>query len=211
MRELRGGLAGFRIFLACLILGVMGLAAVGSVTWAIQRGLASEGQSILGGDVAISFAYRFATDEERAWMAARGDVAEVVTMRSLLRSGDGRALAEVKAVDGAYPLYGQAAVSDGTLLDALTGAEPPGLVAERVLAERLGLSPGDTVQLGGGQFTFTGVLTEEPDRASGGFAMGPRVMTSIEGLRAAGMLAPGVLFESQYRLRVPAETLIWPP
>ncbi|MFK7944185.1 MAG: ABC transporter permease, partial [Paracoccaceae bacterium] len=204
LRELRGGLAGFRIFLACLILGVMGLAAVGSVTSAIQRGLSAEGQSILGGDAQLSFAYRFATDEERAWMDARGEISEVVTMRSLLRKGREQALAEVKAVDGAYPLYGAATVAGSTLTEALGTLDGrPGLVTERVLADRLGLSPGDPVQLGGGQFTFNGVLEAEPDRASGGFAMGPRVLTSVEGLRAAGMLAPGVLFESQYRLRMP--------
>ncbi|MEM1299865.1 MAG: FtsX-like permease family protein, partial [Pseudomonadota bacterium] len=207
VRELRGGLAGFRIFLACLILGAMGLAAVGSVTAAIERGLSDEGRNILGGDAQLSFAYRFATDEEQAWMKDRGDIAEVVTMRSLLRTGEDRALAEVKAVDGAYPLYGTARLAEGKLAEALAVRNGhPGLVTEQVLADRLGLSPGDEVQLGGGTFTFAGVLTEEPDRASGGFAMGPRVLASIEGLRAAGMLAPGVLFESQYRLRLPDST-----
>ena len=207
VRELRGGLAGFWIFLACLILGVMGLTAVGSVTAAIERGLDAEGQSILGGDGQLSFTYRLANDEERAWMDALGDVSAVVTMRSLLRNGDERSLVEVKAADNAYPLYGSAQVSTGTLAEALAFRDGlPGLVTERVVADRLGLSPGDPVQLGGGQFIFTGVLEVEPDRASGGFAMGPRALTSLDGLRSAGMLAPGVLFESQYRLRLPADT-----
>lgn len=207
LRELRGGIAGFRIFLACLILGVMGLAAVGSVTSAIDRGLASEGRNILGGDAALTFAYRFATDDERAWMAARGTVSEIVTMRSMLRRGDERALAEVKGVDDNWPLYGVASGAEGTggsVTDALvTRGGLPGLMTERVLAERLGLSPGDEVALGAGTFIFRGVLAEEPDRASGGFAMGPRVLTSVEGLRQAGMLATGVLFETGYRLRLP--------
>ena len=40
-RELRGGLKGFRIFLACLALGVAAIAAVGSVRSAIEAGLDS--------------------------------------------------------------------------------------------------------------------------------------------------------------------------
>ena len=119
-RELRGGLAGFRVFLACLILGVAGIAAVGSVTAAIQRGLEAEGQTVLGGDVALRFSYRSASAEERAWMDSRGNVAEMVTMRSMLVKGEERILAEVKGVDGSYPLYGEAPVSQGTLTEALS-------------------------------------------------------------------------------------------
>ena len=37
-RELRGGLRGFRIFLACLTLGVAAIAAVGMVRAAIAGG-----------------------------------------------------------------------------------------------------------------------------------------------------------------------------
>jgi putative ABC transport system permease protein len=54
-RELRGGLRGFRIFLACLALGVAAIAAVGSVREAIQEGLSREGAAILGGDAEMSF------------------------------------------------------------------------------------------------------------------------------------------------------------
>ena len=209
LRELRGGLAGFRVFLTCLILGVAGIAAVGSITAAIDRGLAAEGQTILGGDVGLTFSYRFADDRERAWMEARGAVTEMVTLRSSLRFGDERMLAEVKGIDGTWPLYGQAAVEPGTLAEALAiRAGLPGLVTEPVVAERMGLSPGDQVRLGGGTFEFRGVLTNEPDRASGGFAMGPRVLTSVEGLRLAGMLQPGVVFRAEYRLRLPTDAVL---
>ncbi|MEM7686850.1 MAG: FtsX-like permease family protein, partial [Pseudomonadota bacterium] len=78
-----------------------------------------------------------------------------------------------------------------------------GIVTERVLAQRLDLQPGDDVKVGGGTFVFRGVIEQEPDRASGGFAMGPRVLTSVEGLREAGMLQAGVLFEAGYRLKLP--------
>ncbi len=72
-RELRGGLSGFRVFLACLILGVAAIAAVGSAREAIQSGLSREGATLLGGDAEIELTYRFATEDERAWMAAQRD------------------------------------------------------------------------------------------------------------------------------------------
>ncbi|MGR3473671.1 MAG: hypothetical protein ACU0CJ_05085, partial [Sulfitobacter sp.] len=49
-REMRGGLRGFRLLLACLALGVAALAAVGSVRAAIEAGLEAEGAALLGGD-----------------------------------------------------------------------------------------------------------------------------------------------------------------
>ncbi len=213
LRELRGGLAGFRVFLLCLVLGVGGIAAVGSLTASIEGGLADEGRAILGGDVAIAFTYRTATPDERAWMQAQGDVAETITMRSLLAHGDERALAEVKAVDPAYPLFGTVELADrpaggggGGLRDALAIRDGlPGLVAERALADRLGLRPGDRVQLGGAPFAFRGVLAREPDRASATLMLGPRVMVSTDGLRQAGLMAPGVAYDTLYALRLPAD------
>ncbi|MEM7496988.1 MAG: FtsX-like permease family protein [Pseudomonadota bacterium] len=210
LRELRGGLAGFRIFLLCLALGVAGIAAVGSITAAIQAGLAAEGRSILGGDVSITLTYRRATDEERAWMAAAGDLSEVVDLRSMVgTTGDDaeRALAQVKGIDGAYPLYGEARVAGEPDLDAAIAERDGrwGLVAESVLVDRLGLEPGDEVRLGTGIFEYRARLTEEPDGAAGGMALGPRVIVATEGLEGAGLLGPGTLYESLYRLRVGPE------
>ena len=140
-------------------------------------------------------------------MESRGEVVEMVSMRSLLRKGDERALAEVKGISPGYPLYGEAKTDQpGSLTDLLAPVNGVhGLVTERVIAERLALEPGDEVKVGGGTFIFRGVLTQEPDRASGGFAMGPRVLTSVEGLREAGMLQPGVLFQAGYRLKLPED------
>ncbi|MEM8842870.1 MAG: drug:proton antiporter, partial [Pseudomonadota bacterium] len=84
LRDLRGGLAGFRVFLVCLVLGVAGIAAVGSIAEAISRGLASEGREILGGDASVELTYRFATPEERAWLDARGEVSEIADLRSMI-------------------------------------------------------------------------------------------------------------------------------
>ena len=72
-RELRSGLGGFRILIACLALGVAAIAAVGTVRSGIQAGLVSEGAALLGGDAEAEFTYRFATEVERTWMEDRAD------------------------------------------------------------------------------------------------------------------------------------------
>ena len=48
-RELRGGLHGFRTFLASLVLGIGAIAAVGSLTESLLDGLRGDGRVLLGG------------------------------------------------------------------------------------------------------------------------------------------------------------------
>src|SRR5947199_4867240 len=89
LRELRGGLHGFRIFLACIALGVMAIAGVGSFSRSLTEGLAREGRVILGGDLAFSLIHREADANERAFLDARGKVSAVATLRAMARVPDG--------------------------------------------------------------------------------------------------------------------------
>ncbi|HSF94862.1 MAG TPA: FtsX-like permease family protein [Thermohalobaculum sp.] len=206
LRELRGGLSGFRVFLLCLALGVGGVAAVGSVVSAIEHGLAAQGREILGGDVAVEFSYRFATAPERAWLDRQGRVSEVTDLRSMLDAGGDaadRALVQVKGVDAAYPLYGAARLEGGGDLQSALALRDGvyGLVADPVVIARLGIAPGARVTLGGGSFELRGALAAEPDQASARFLMGPRVIVQTDGLLAAGLLGEGTLFSTAYRVR----------
>lgn len=208
-RELRGGLRGFRIFLACLALGVAAIAAVGTVRASIQAGLEAEGASLLGGDAVVRFTYRFANDDERAWMndiATR--VSETTDFRSMLvvnRDTVERGLTQVQAVDDLYPLVGTTELDPPMpLANAFAGSDTlPGAVIERVLADRLGLTVGDTFNLGEQVFTLSAILTSYPDNSGGGFGLGPRTLVLLKDLENSGLLAEGTLMESNYRLDLP--------
>lgn len=207
-RELRGGLKGFRVFLACLILGVAAIAAVGSVREAIRAGLEREGATILGGDAEVEFTYRRADDAQRAWMEGIAtQVSEIVEFRSMAVAGEDRALTQVKAVDGAYPLLGSATLDPAMPLpEALAGKDGlPGAVMEPILADRFGLAPGDRFRLGEQEFVLMARLTREPDRATAGFGLGPRTIVRLEDLADSGLLQPGTLFDAEYKLRLPAD------
>src|SRR3979411_2666869 len=73
LRELRGGVRGFGVFIACIALGVMAIAGVGSFAQGLVDGLAREGRAILGGDLSFSLIQREATPEERAFLNGLGD------------------------------------------------------------------------------------------------------------------------------------------
>lgn len=208
-RELRGGLRGFRIFLACLAMGVTAIATIGTVRASIEAGLAAEGAALLGGDAEMDFTYRFATDEERDWMQKQAvTVSEVVDFRSMAVVGEERALTQIKSVDSAYPLVGSVALEPVMPLDQALADQKglPGAVMEKVLVDRLGLQQGDVFSLGTQDFRLSAILAREPDSAAGGFALGPRTIVLTEALGESSLLAPGTLFSTKYRLDLPVGT-----
>jgi len=210
-RELRGGLRGFWVFLACLALGVGAIAAIGSIRSAIDAGLEREGATLLGGDAELRFTYREADAEERAFMDGFASaVSEVVDFRSMAVAGMGgedaeRAITQVKAVDSAYPLVGEMRLDPPIpLAQALDGANGlPGGVMEPILADRLGLAIGDIFRLGVQDFVLTAHILREPDGFGGNFGFGPRTLVWTADLADAELLGPGTLYEVNYRLLLP--------
>jgi putative ABC transport system permease protein len=205
-RELRGGLRGFYVFIACIALGVMAIAGVGSVASGLADGLAREGRVILGGDMAFSLSLREATAEERAFLAGRGRVSLAATMRAMARAPDGgTALVEVKAVDAAYPLYGDVALEpQQPLAQALAERDGTfGAAADPTLLARLDLKPGERITVGAAAIEIRAVLRSEPDKLAGGIGFGPRLLISEAALRATGLLQPGSVVRWHYRLRLP--------
>ncbi|HEV7983400.1 MAG TPA: FtsX-like permease family protein [Xanthobacteraceae bacterium] len=207
LRELRGGLRGFYVFIACIALGVLAIAAVGSFAQSLADGLSRQGRMILGGDVAFSLIQREATSAERTFLASKGDVSAVATLRAMVRTADGRtALVEAKAVDAAYPLYGKVVAEPDGDLDALLARQGDafGAVVDAALLTRLGLRRGARVTLGAATIELRAVLASEPDKLAGGIGFGPRLLIGDAALRATGLLQPGSLVRWSYRLRLPA-------
>jgi putative ABC transport system permease protein len=208
-RELRGGLRGFGVFIACIALGVMAIAGVGSVAASLNDGIAGAGRVILGGDLAFSLIQRQASDAERAFLDAHGQVSVAATLRAMARTpppGEAATLVEVKAVDDRYPLFGTVATDPAIALPGLFAQNGGafGAAVDPALLTRLDLKTGDRITIGNAVVELRGALIGEPDKLAGGIGLGPRVLMSEAALRATGLLQPGSLVRWQYRLRLPA-------
>ena len=206
LRELRGGIRGFYIFLACIALGTGAIAAVNSVSQSITDTIASQGQELLAGDVRFELNNREATAEEIAFLESLGTVSVSTGLRSMARKPDGsdQALVEVKAVDDAYPLYGSFAAEPDYPLAALLSAQSGtyGAVAAPLLLDRLGLAVGDELLLGNVKLSITGTVKTEPDALSEGFGFAPRLLVSRRALEASGLIQTGSLVEQAYKIRL---------
>ncbi|MER9401007.1 ABC transporter permease [Mesorhizobium sp. M0615] len=208
LREMRGGLSGFMIFLACIALGVAAIGGVNSVAQAITAGVADQGQTLLGGDLRFQLNQRDATPAESTFLDRLGTVSHSANMRSMARLEDGsdQALVEAKAVDDAYTLYGaiETAPQLGRkdLFDEKSGVF--GAAAPDLLFDRLNVKIGDRLKVGSATFELRARLVSEPDAVSDGFGFAPRLMVSTAGLAASGLIQPGSLVENAYKVRLPA-------
>ena len=206
LRELRGGLSGFMIFLTCIALGVAAIGGVNSVARSITAGVANEGQSLLGGDMRFELNQREASEAEngfprRPW---RGRCNRVDALDGAaagrLRPGAGRGEGGRRRLSALWRAGdGARRCRPGTVRRAggVFGAAAPDL-----LFERLGLKIGDRIKLGSATFELRAMLDTEPDAASDGFGFAPRLLVSLDALAASGLIQPGSLVE--HRLQDPA-------
>jgi putative ABC transport system permease protein len=211
LRELRGGLRGFYIFLACIALGTGAIAAVNSVSHSITDAISTQGQSLLAGDVRFEINNRQATADELSYLKGLGTVSASTGLRSMARLPDGsdQALVEVKSVDQAYPLYGTFEAEPQQPLASLLSEQGGsyGAVVAPLLLERLHLGIGSQLLLGNARLRITGTVKNEPDAISEGFGFAPRLLTSNEALAASGLIQTGSLVQNAYKIRMDNPTV----
>ena len=205
-REARAGWRHALTVVVCVALGVAALVSVGSLAVDLQRTLTREAKTLLGGDVEVrasrmpSTAVGTAVEQLRAAGATLTHTRELVGMA---RNAAGASLlVDVKAVDGAYPLYGAAQTRPAGRLAELLADD--GAVVEETLLTRLGLRPGDRFALGDAHPVVRGILVREPDRPASLVSLGPRVLVGQATLQRSGLVGFGSRVRQRWLLRLPA-------
>ena len=215
LREFRGGVKGFRIFVICLALGSMALSAISSTKKSINVGLDQKAVEILGGDVSVGFTYRFASKNELDFIKENSSsFTETTNFRSMAIVSKNNipvdsTLIQVKGVDNNYPIYGEIKTTPNipitNLLKKVNGVY--GLVVAKPLLNRLDLVLGDQIQVGNKVFDVRALLLTEPDAGGSTFSFAPKVIAYNEGLIASGLLTLGTMFDTDYKLNAPGMDL----
>ena len=201
-RDLNARFKGLRLLLVCLFLGTGALAAIGSLTAAIESEIEANGREYLGGDLQIELWQRGLDTEERAALEELGDVSAGTRLQAMARRGDQAAPIELKAIDASYPLYGELTLEDGRSVGA---PAPDTAWLSRGAADRLGVTPGDAIQIGTETLDVGGIIAVEPDRLGEGFQLGPTVIVAEDLPMRAGLIAPGSMYQSKTRVRFDQE------
>ncbi len=206
VRELRGGIRGFYVFIACIALGVAVITGVGALADSMRASFESQGKTLLGGDVTLARPHQKASATERAWLQSQGRLSEMASMRAMARRADGaeQALVEIKGIDAAYPLVGNVMLSGGLPIAALQSSS--GVAVEPIILERLKLKIGDPLKLGNLELPIRATIDAEPDKIADRLTVGPRVFVSLAELERSGLVDPGSLSTWRYALLLPEQT-----
>lgn len=177
-----------------LSLAVACVLALGSISDRMEKGLSQQSREFMAGDRTL----RSSREVPAAWIdEARRlglTVGEQLNFATMTFAGNTPQLADVKAVDDTYPLYGK--------LDT----QPPGLkpqagsvlLAPRLMA-LLNLKTGDTIDVGDATLRIAGEVIQEPDAGFNPFQMAPRLMMNTADVAKTGAVQPGSRVSWRYK------------
>ncbi|MDF2178825.1 cell division protein FtsX [Aliiglaciecola sp. CAU 1673] len=182
------------IILLAIVLSVASVLSLSLFSERLQSALTERSSEflaadrLLGSDSPVPQEWRAKANEMGLQTAMR------VQMRSMVFAGDKMMLADVRAVDNAYPLKGKIKLSDTPFGEAFATSDSPQAgqvwMASR-LYQVLGVSLGDKVEIGDSIFVASGVIIELPDGGFNVFGGEPQVLMPLSELAQTGITGPG--------------------
>ena len=206
-REMRSSRAKFLFVLLSVAIGVAALTGVRGFSSSFRTTLLIRARSIMAADLAARMFQQPTPEQQKGLDQIQSTGVETTTVTEMLSmaaspKANDPVLVSLKAVDPAlYPFYGEIELSPaGSLKDALG---PHSVAVGDDLLLRLGIHVGDDLKIGGQLFRIAATVVNEPDRLSGNFAAGPRVLISREALKSTGLLAPGNRANERFLFKLP--------
>ena len=197
-------------FFVCIAIGVGAIVALRSVIQSVRQTFAGEARSLIAADAIVASNQPLkpeALDKIAARLSAAGaESTRSVEMATMVRGAEqegGRArMVELRAVEAAFPYYGQLKLADGVPYHhgLLRGF---GALVRPELLSQLELRVGDAITIGSQRFTIRGVIEAEPGRRLGAFSIGPRVFVDLADLEKSGLGGFGSRAAMQRLLKVP--------
>ncbi|WMC09868.1 FtsX-like permease family protein [Oceanimonas pelagia] len=188
-REVASG--PLRLFVLALALCVASILSVTLVADRLNAALTVSGRDYIAADRVLAGS----RPAEPGWLAEaqrRGLAVSVgQSFNSVLFASEQLQLASIRAVDDAFPFYGE-------LVLAPAGKVRPGHIwlSARLLA-LLKVTPGEVVELGNLRLTVAGELVSEPDQGFSPFLLAPRALMHLDDVAATGIFMAGS--RSRYR------------
>jgi len=198
-RETRASWRRLLFFFICIAVGVAAIVALRSVIQSVREVLGGEARNLIAADVLIATS-RDWTPEARQTIDKRlgeaGAVARTETIETptMVRPADASRqiakMAELRAIEPAFPLYGAIELQGGQAYSHSLVANHGVLVRPELLTA-LNVKVGDQIVIGQATFTIRGVVSREPGRGMGEFGLGPRVIVDAADLPSTGLLSFG--------------------
>jgi putative ABC transport system permease protein len=211
VRETRASWRRLLFFFVCIAVGVGAIVALRSVIQSVRGVVNSEARALVGADVVIGTNREWPPEARRkidsqlaeAGAFARTETTETPTMvRPADSSRPIAKMAELRAVQAAYPLYGAISLQGGQVYSHAL-LEHHGALVRPELLTALQVKAGERIAVGLTTFTIRGVIAREPGGGPGGFSLGPRIYIDYDDLPSTGLLGFGSRAQRLLFVRVP--------
>ena len=212
-RETRASWRRLLFFFICIAVGVAAIVALRSVIQSVRAVVNTEARALVGADVVMSTNREWPSEVRtkiQRHLADAGAFAQTETTETptMVRPADpSRAIAkmaELRAVQPDYPLYGEISLQNGQPYSHALLAHHGALVRPELLTA-LQIAEGDSIVVGSTTFTIHGVIAREPGGGPGGFSLGPRIYIDAADLASTQLLSFGSRANRLWFVRVPDE------
>lgn len=202
----RGFVAGeYKVLLSALVLAVACATLLGVVSERIQGAVGQRSAQMAGGDLVVQGSQPVSKALKHSLTSAALRWSEQVRLNTMLAAGEELVLVNLHAVDANYPLLGQVEVE--TPAGVWRHEQPPTvgeIWLEQGLVERLNLSWGDKVMVGGLSLQFSARLVATPDQSGGFSSFAPKALVHLDSLAASPLL--GALSRASWSVGITGTT-----
>ena len=183
------------VFILCVALSMVTLVGLGGFQDSINTILLRDARALQAGDIIIRSSAELspAIAQKVAEFKAEGLVerTQLYSFLSVVRveGGENTLLSNIKAVEPAYPFYGEVELASGQKFDEVLQSGQ--VVVAQNLLDRLNIAVGDQLRIGLATLTIADVVTFEPDRPVNAFTLGPRIFVRVDDLPVMDLIKPG--------------------
>lgn len=207
-RDTRASRRRLLLFSLAVVLGVAALVAVGSLRDNLRGAIDDQTKSLLGADLVITSRSALTPEAEQFVAGLGGEQAREIAFNSMIvvpGAGGATRLVQVRALQGAFPFYGEFTTAPADARAQL--AHGASAIVEDSVAVQYGLKAGDAIKLGAGEFRVAGSLLKVPgESAAGVTTLAPRVFIPLASVTQTGLLKQGSLARHRIYLKFPAGT-----
>ena len=200
----------YRLTLFALIVGVTAVMSLSLTSSRIEKAMYTQASDLIGGDLVVTSSnWTDSVLEDHAAHSGLESSLSVATS-TMVGSNDEFTLVSTRAVDEHYPLKGKVSIKSNR--DAQTreidNGPPPGTawIEERLL-ERLGITIGDSIDVGYSRLKVDAILEMEPDRGGEFYSLFPRLLFNRNDLEESRLIQPGSRATYKFMLAGNSEAL----
>lgn len=191
-RDSRASRRRLGLFSLSIVLGIAALVAIGSFNANLQRAIDGQARTLLGADLEVTSRAALSDEAETFLASLGGGQAREQSMAAMVvfpSRENATRLITLRAMDGAYPFYGDFVTAPAGAPARLAAGEAVAVLEETLMAQ-FGIAAGDEIKLGEQTFIVAGSLLKIPGDNAAVAMLSPRVIIAESQLPATGLVGP---------------------